>query len=166
QAAREMMNNHEWIVPTFNGELRPHKPPLHYYFMQAAYRVFGTTAFGARFFSAIMGLLTLWITWFFTKRYINRDAALWALIVLLSSTHFLFEFRMSVPDPYLIFFVTAGLFCFYAFAMEKKMYWLICSAVAAALATLAKGPVALALPAVAITGWIIVNKKYDLLFSR
>jgi 4-amino-4-deoxy-L-arabinose transferase-like glycosyltransferase len=165
QAAREMMNNHEWIVPTFNGELRPHKPPLHYYFMQIAYRIFGSTAFGARFFSVIMGLLTLWITWFFTKRFINRGAAMWALIVLLTSTHFLFEFRMSVPDPYLIFFVTAGLFCFYAFAVEKKLQWLILSAVSAALATLAKGPVALALPALAILGWIIVNKKYDLLFS-
>ena len=80
-------------------------------------------------------------------------------------THFLFEFRMSVPDPYLIFFVTAGIFCFYAYAQERKLKWLFFSAVSAALATLAKGPVALALPAMVLVWWVLSQKKYGLLFS-
>src|SRR3982751_4269775 len=49
QCAKEMMERNDWIVPTFNGELRPHKPPLHYYFMQIAYQTFGMNAFAARF---------------------------------------------------------------------------------------------------------------------
>src|ERR1051325_9156340 len=65
QAAREMMQRNDMVVPTFNGELRPHKPPLHYYFMQIAYRAFGMNAFAARFFSAVFGWLTIWITWYF-----------------------------------------------------------------------------------------------------
>jgi 4-amino-4-deoxy-L-arabinose transferase-like glycosyltransferase len=165
QAAREMMERNDWIVPTFNGELRPHKPPLHYYFMQLAYRAFGMNAFAARFFSAVFGWLTLWITWYFTRRFVSYGTAIWTVAVLLVSTHFLFEFRMSVPDPYLIFFVTAGVLCFYAYAQERKLKWLVCSAVAAALATLAKGPVALALPAAALVWWVLSQKKYDLLFS-
>lgn len=165
QAAREMMERNDWIVPTFNGELRPHKPPLHYYFMQLAYRAFGMNAFAARFFSSVFGWLTVWITWQFTRRFVSYGTAIWAVAALLVSPHFLFEFRMSVPDPYLIFFITAGIFCFYAYVQERKFKWLICSAVAAALATLAKGPVALALPAVALVWWILSQKKYDLLFS-
>ena len=31
QCAREMMENNDWLTPTFNAELRPHKPPLHYF---------------------------------------------------------------------------------------------------------------------------------------
>jgi 4-amino-4-deoxy-L-arabinose transferase-like glycosyltransferase len=165
QAAREMMERNDWIVPTFNGELRPHKPPLHYYFMQLAYRAFGINAFAARFFSAVFGWLTLWITWFFARRFVSYGTAIWAVAVLLISTHFLFEFRMSVPDPYLIFFITAGIFCFYAYAQERKLKWLIASAVAAALATLAKGPVALALPAAILVWWCFSLKKYNLLLS-
>jgi 4-amino-4-deoxy-L-arabinose transferase-like glycosyltransferase len=165
QAAREMMERNDLLVPSFNGELRAHKPPLHYYFMQAAYLVFGMNAFSARFFSGVMGLLTLLVTFYFTKRFISYGTAVWSVVVLLVSTHFLFEFRMSVPDPYLIFFITAGIFCFYAFAQERKMSWLMFSAIAAAFATLAKGPVALALPAAAMVWWIIAQKKYDLLFS-
>jgi len=165
QAAREMMDRNDWIVPTFNGELRPHKPPLHYYFMQVAYRMFGMNAFAARFFSALFGWLTLWITWYFTRRFVSYGTAIWAVAVMLVSTHFLFEFRMSVPDPYLIFFITAGVLCFYAYAQERKLKWLIFSAVAAALATLAKGPVALVLPAAVLVWWALSQKKYDLLFS-
>ncbi|HEY8897269.1 MAG TPA: glycosyltransferase family 39 protein [Niastella sp.] len=165
QAAREMMERHDWIVPTFNGELRAHKPPLHYYFMQLAYRAFGMNAFAARFFSAVFGWLTLWITWFFTRRFVSYGTAVWAVATLLVSTHFLFEFRLSVPDPYLIFFITAGIFCFYAYARERKLKWLIGSAIAAALATLAKGPVALALPALVLVWWCLSQKKYELLFS-
>ena len=165
QAAREMMERHDLIVPAFNGELRAHKPPLHYYFMQLAYHAFGMNAFAARFFSALFGWLTLWITWYFTRRFVSYGTAIWSVAVLLVSTHFLFEFRMSVPDPYLIFFITAGILCFYAYAQERKLKWLICSAVAAALATLAKGPVALALPGAVLVWWALSQKKYELLFS-
>lgn len=165
QAAREMMERHDLIVPTFNGELRAHKPPLHYYFMQAAYHLFGMNAFAARFFSALFGWLTLWITWYFTRRFVSYGTAIWSVAVLLVSTHFLFEFRMSVPDPYLIFFITAGVLCFYAYSRERKLKWLLCSAVAAALATLAKGPVALVLPGLVLVWWALSQKKYDLLFS-
>lgn len=165
QAAREMMQHNEWVVPTFNGELRAHKPPLHYYFMQVAYRAVGVSAFSARFFSAVMGLLTIWITWFFSKRFINTATANWSVIVLLLSTHFLFEFRLAVPDPYLIFFITAGILCFYAFLKENKTAWLIASAISLGLAILSKGPVALALPGLIILWWLLSQKKYQLLFS-
>lgn len=165
QAAREMMEHKEWIVPTFNNELRSHKPPLHYYFMRASYSVFGTNALGARFFSAVMGWLTIWITWFFARRFINEGAAWWSAVVLLLSTHFLFEFGLAVPDPYLIFFITAGVFLFYAYIKENRMYWLLLSAVSFALATLAKGPVALALPALAIGCWLLVQKQFQRIWS-
>ena len=50
--ALEMMQRNDWVVPTFNGELRTDKPPLHYFLMLISYRVFGVNEFAARFFSA------------------------------------------------------------------------------------------------------------------
>jgi 4-amino-4-deoxy-L-arabinose transferase-like glycosyltransferase len=105
ECAREMMQRNDWIVPTFNGELRTDKPPLHYFFMSISYKIFGVNEFAARFFSAAMGLLTVLITYFYTKRLLNAFAAFCAAVVLAISTHFLFEFRLAVPDPYLIFFI-------------------------------------------------------------
>src|ERR1700710_423249 len=63
QCAREMLMRHNWIVPTFNGELRTDKPALHYWFMMLAYKTFGVHEWTARFFATIMGLSTIFVTW-------------------------------------------------------------------------------------------------------
>ncbi|HUS00380.1 MAG TPA: glycosyltransferase family 39 protein [Chitinophagaceae bacterium] len=165
QCAREMLQRGDLIVPTFNGELRVDKPPLHYYFMMASYKIFGVNEFGARFFSVVMGLLTILITYRYTKRLFNVFTAFCACLVLATSTQFLFEFRLSVPDPYLIFFITLGLFSAFTWLKENSISQLYISAAAFALATLAKGPVALALPGLCLLIWIISEKKWKSFFT-
>ena len=170
ECAREMYERGDWIVPTFNGGLRTLKPPLHYYFMFGGFKIFGVTEWGARFFSAVFGVSTILITYFFVKKYTSERQAFITSLVLLASSHFLFEFRMSVPDPYLIFLNTASLFTAYAFFnpdrnREKKFYWLLICAVTMGLGTLAKGPVAIALPGGAIFIWLIWEKRLKEIFS-
>jgi len=165
QCAREMLQRNDWVVPTFNGELRTDKPVLHYYFMMIAYKVFGINEFSARFFSAILGILTVIITYYFTKRFTNDLTAFCSALVLVASTHFLFEFRLSVPDPYLIFFITAGLLTAYTYLQHNNFTYLLLATVSFALATLAKGPVALALPGLCLLIWIILKKKWQLVFT-
>src|SRR5688572_19133204 len=46
--AREMWLRGDWIVPTFNAELRTHKPVLLYWCMMAAYSVLGVGELAAR----------------------------------------------------------------------------------------------------------------------
>jgi len=165
ECAREMYERGDWIVPTFNGGLRTLKPPLHYYFMFGGFKIFGITEWGARFFSAVFGVMTIFITYFFVKKYSSPRQALITSLVLLASTHFLFEFRMSVPDPYLIFLNTASLFTAYLFFNEKRNYWLWLCAITMGLGTLAKGPVAIALPGAAIFIWLIWEKSLKEIFS-
>jgi 4-amino-4-deoxy-L-arabinose transferase-like glycosyltransferase len=74
EAAREMFVSGDWIVPTFNGQLRTDKPPLHYFFMIAGFKLFGTTALGARFFSTICGMATLLLIFF---QVLNGKAFQW-----------------------------------------------------------------------------------------
>jgi len=165
ECAREMYERKDWIVPTFNGGLRTLKPPLHYYFMFGGFKIFGITEWGARFFSAVFGVLTIFITYFFVKKYSSQRQAFITALVLLASTHFLFEFRMSVPDPYLIFLNTASLFTAYTYFKEKKFYWLLFCAVTMGLGALAKGPVAIALPGAAVLTWLIWEKRWKEIFS-
>src|SRR4026207_287408 len=149
-----MYERGDWIVPTFNGGLRTLKPPLHYYFMFGGFKIFGVTEWGARFFSAVFGVLTIFIIYFCVKKYFTQRQAFITSLVLLASTHFLFEFRMSVPDPYLIFFNTVSIFAAYSFFIEKKNYWLWLCAITLGLGSLAKGPVAIVLPCAAIFAWL------------
>lgn len=165
QCAREMLQQHNLIMPTFNGELRTDKPPLHYFFMMIAYKIFGINVFAARFFSTIMGLLTVLISYYYTKKYLNAFIGFCSALVLVMSTHFLFEFRLAVPDPYLIFFITLGLFSGFSWLQENKPSQLFIASISFALATLAKGPVALALPALCFLIWIIWKKKWKFFFT-
>ena len=165
QCAREMMENNDWLLPTFNAELRAHKPPMHYYFIRFGYSIFGTNEFGARFFSAVTGFLTLLITFYFTKKYVSKLVALIAVAFLLSSVHFLFEFRLAVPDPYLIFFTVLVFFAFFEYVQSRKFLYLLIAAIATGLAILTKGPVALALPALSIFIWLLWERKLKILLS-
>ena len=106
EAAREMFVNNDWLVPTFNGELRTDKPPLHYWFMMISYKIFGVSAFSARFFSAVFGVLTILSTFHYTKKFLNRKIALLTTFILCSSIFFMQEFHLAVPAPVLIFFVS------------------------------------------------------------
>ncbi|MEX6688554.1 glycosyltransferase family 39 protein [Danxiaibacter flavus] len=165
QCAREMLMNSNGIIPTFNGELRTDKPPLHYFFMMAAYKIFGQTPFAARFFSAIMGLLTVLVSYHYTKKFLNAASGFCVALVLACSTHFLFEFRLAVPDPYLIFFITLGLFSGFSWLQTQKPLDMLLTSVSLAMATLAKGPIAIALPGFCFLLWIVLKKKWPVLFS-
>jgi hypothetical protein len=159
--AREMMEQGEWIVPTFNYELRTDKPPLHYYFMIGAYSIFGVNEFSARIFSVIMGVLTIVSIWFLAVRYYGQRTALYTTLVLLSSLHFSLQFHMAVPDPYLIFFMTFGFVAFYIFYREGKSLYLFLSYLSFGLGVLVKGPVAIALPGLAILLFLIFARTFN-----
>jgi 4-amino-4-deoxy-L-arabinose transferase-like glycosyltransferase len=159
--AREMMEQSEWIVPTFNYELRTDKPPLHYYFMIGAYSIFGVNAFSARIFSVIMGILTIVAIWYLATRYYGNRTSLYTSIVLLASLHFILQFHMAVPDPYLIFLLTIGFVTFYIFYIEKNTTYLLISYISFGLGVLAKGPVAIALPGLAILIFLILTRTFN-----
>src|SRR6476620_2483993 len=164
ECAREMWERNDWIVPTFNGGLRTLKPPLHYYFMFAGFNLFGITEWGARFFSALFGVFTIALTYYFVARYSSKLHAFITCCVLLASTHYLFQMRMSVPDPYLIFLNAASLFTGYAYFTERKFKWLFWCAVTLGLGTLAKGPVSIALPGLSLLVWLIWQRQLKQVF--
>ncbi len=157
--AHEMYDYSNYIVPYFNAELRTDKPPLHYYFMSLAYATFGANEFAARLFSGVFGLLTLIITYFATLRLLDKDSAFYSALVLAASLQIVVQFHLAVPDPYLIFFVSATLFSFllYDQGHDKKWLWLFYTAIA--LAVLSKGPIAIALPGVIILAYLFFSGK-------
>ncbi len=159
ECAREMFEKGDWIVPTFNYNLRTDKPPLHYFFMMGSFKLFGVNEWAARFFSGVFGALTILITFLYTRRFANRKTALWTVFALLASVHLCIQFHLAVPDPYLIFFFTWSLFLFYAAVSERRWYEIVLLYVAIGLGTLAKGPVAIALPGLIFLLFLLFSKQ-------
>lgn len=147
--AMEMKDRSDWIVPTFNNQLRTDKPPLHYFFMIASYSIFGVTPFGARFFSALAGILLIVLVYKNVKHLLNESVAFYTALILLSSIQLTIQFHLAVPDPYLILLVGLSLFSFFnGYHVDSKhLKWFY---IASALGFICKGLVAIVLPGLII----------------
>ena len=164
--AMEMMQRGDWVVPTFNGVLRADKPPLHYFFMIVAYKVFGISPFSARFFSVIMGLLTVGLVYFSTKLMINARAAFYASLILVCSLYFVIQFHLAVPDPFLIFLLTASWLSFiYGYRTDKNGFYYLFY-IFGALAFMTKGPLAVALSGMIVIAFLIFTKDFSIASLR
>jgi 4-amino-4-deoxy-L-arabinose transferase-like glycosyltransferase len=68
-----MLERGDWVTPIFNDQLRHQKPALLYWLIMSAYGVFGVNEFGARFWSALLGVGTVLLTWAMGVRLFGRE---------------------------------------------------------------------------------------------
>lgn len=159
ECAREMLEKSDFIVPTFNYQLRTDKPPLHYFFMMLSYSVFGVNPFAARFFSAFFGAATLLVSYLFARKFASPAAAFYTAMVFLASVHLSIQFHLAVPDPYLVFFMTASLISFYSFLATRQSRYQLALYASMGLGVLSKGPIAIALPGLIFLLYLIFSKQ-------
>ncbi|MBT1695880.1 glycosyltransferase family 39 protein [Fulvivirgaceae bacterium PWU4] len=160
--AMEMYQRGDLTVPTFNGELRTDKPPLHYYFMIMAYRVLGINPFSARLFSVIAGVLTVIVVFAYTRKFIGESIAFFSALAMIASLQLSIQFHLAVPDPYLILLMTLSFFLFYdGFQFGNKTGMLLFYAVVG-LAFLTKGLIAIVLPGLVILLYLLWQKELRL----
>jgi 4-amino-4-deoxy-L-arabinose transferase-like glycosyltransferase len=145
QAAREMYESGNFVVPTFNYKMRVDKPILLYWLQVAAYHVGGVNELTARLPSALAALLTLLVTYELGRRLFGKPAGLLAGLVLASAIAFCAAAHFANPDALLNLCTVLTLWCFWNH-YSRGGWWLLGSAAAAGLGVLAKGPVGLVLP--------------------
>lgn len=180
RCAVEMFERGDLVVPTFNGELRTHKPILLYWLMLAAYQVLGISEFTARLPSALLGIGTVLCVWASGRRLFGRRSALFAAAAMSSALMFDVAARAATPDSVLIFWMTAAVTVFIhaVFDRDGQMrrlesdgspVWfprtartLIGFYACLGVAILAKGPVGFVLP-MAVTGMflLIVRRSHS-----
>jgi 4-amino-4-deoxy-L-arabinose transferase-like glycosyltransferase len=151
--SRLMVEQGDWLTPHAPDEFALNKPPLTYWLIGAAYKLFGTNYGSARLPSVLAALLVLAIVYSLAVRLNGRRAALISVAMLASSFLFLSFARMAMSDMLLTLCVTASLTCFVLAlndqAPQSKALVLL-GYVALALGVLVKGPVAVVLVAAPI----------------
>jgi 4-amino-4-deoxy-L-arabinose transferase-like glycosyltransferase len=110
--AKEMFLRGDVIVPTFNGELRAHKPAFLYWTMMLMYGIFGISEFAARAGSAFLGLGTCLVTYHLGRRLLPGTGGFWSALALATMILFGVSARSATPDAALVFFSTLGLATF------------------------------------------------------
>jgi 4-amino-4-deoxy-L-arabinose transferase-like glycosyltransferase len=124
EATREMVIDHNWITPTYNGNNRYDKPILFYWLMAGSYELFGVNEFAARLPSALAAiLLTAALFLFSTRAGGSRDKGYAALSTVLS-VYFLVYSRAAVTDMALTLFISLSLFSFYLYSEQggRRLY--------------------------------------------
>jgi 4-amino-4-deoxy-L-arabinose transferase-like glycosyltransferase len=109
QCAREMLQRADWVVPTFNDELRTHKPVLLYWCIMSSYLALGVTEFAARLPSALCAIGTVICVYRMGRRLFGPQAGVWAGVALGTSLMFVVAGRAATPDSLLIFCSTLAL---------------------------------------------------------
>jgi 4-amino-4-deoxy-L-arabinose transferase-like glycosyltransferase len=159
--SKEMVLSGDWITPTFNGQPFYDKPVLHNWMTAVAFLVFGFTEFAARLPSALLGSGCVIVTYLLGKRMYNPMVGFLGAVILATSVEFIALSRTVVHDISLLFFVTLALYFFYLGYHNQghRKRNLLLFYTALGFAVLSKGPIGLALPAMIIGLYLIVEKK-------
>jgi 4-amino-4-deoxy-L-arabinose transferase-like glycosyltransferase len=113
--AREMFQRGDWVVPMFNGQMFPEKPPLMFWTIMAGQRLFGgviSEEFGARFFSAVFGVATALATFHIGRILFSARAGLWAGLITASTIIFTVSARAATVDSALTLATTTAMLMF------------------------------------------------------
>ena len=142
QAAREMFQRQDFIVPHFNGNYRFDKPVLVYWLMAGNYRLFGACDFAARLGSGICGVLACALTYLLGRGLFNRRIGLTGSAILAGCPLVIAESKLATADALLAVFLVAVLGLWLAMQTGKwRRPLIILLGAALGLGTLTKGPV-------------------------
>jgi 4-amino-4-deoxy-L-arabinose transferase-like glycosyltransferase len=163
EIAREMAVGNDWVTPRLNGLKYFEKPPLQYWLGAAAFDVLGVDEWTARLPPAIAGFLAVIAVGFTAARLASPDAGAFAAVVLAGTVwHAGIAHFLSV-DSVLSFCMTIAL-CAFLLAQRPQISsaaqrnWMLVAYAGAALATLAKGLIAIAIPGAALGLYTLVTR--------
>jgi len=180
QAAKEMLQRGDYVTPYFNGGIFPDKPGMMYWLMISAYKVFGTTEFAARFWSAVFGVGSVLVTYRLGRLMFSPGVAFWSGLMLATCINFNVIARAATPDAFLTFFCSLAVLVFVSGTAKARAVaatpnernapwagqtkfepswanWALTYSVMG-LAVLTKGPVGVVLPTAVIGLFLLVMR--------
>jgi 4-amino-4-deoxy-L-arabinose transferase-like glycosyltransferase len=166
ECAREMMERGNWVVPTFNYEIRVDKPALLYWLQITAYRHFGVNEFSARLPSALASFLAVLLVYELGRSMFGPRIGLLAGLNLASTTLFCAAAHFANPDPLLNACTLLTLLIFWVGFHLDWRGWFVPAGISTGLAVLAKGPVGFLLPGAVVFLFLFWSGRLRLLADK
>jgi 4-amino-4-deoxy-L-arabinose transferase-like glycosyltransferase len=161
RVAVEMHRAGEWVTPTLQGEPWLEKTPLFYWLAGGAFSVLGETEAAARVPSVLATLLLVGATALFGARLYGAAAGLHAGFAAGTSLLVFAYGRAASMDMLLAATVTMAIGLAGLRSLDRARRRAIPAAAAfAGLATLAKGPLGLLLPALVLGGYVFATREW------
>jgi 4-amino-4-deoxy-L-arabinose transferase-like glycosyltransferase len=158
--ARGIVETGDWLNLSDNGRPYTHKPPLFFWILAAsAHLGSGVTALSARIPNSLLALLSVLLLYRLGRDLFTPRAGLFGALVLATCQRFFLEARWVHMDMLLTLLTLVALDSAWR-ALERREPWRWAVVyLAAALGCLAKGPVALAIPAAALLTFLASSRE-------
>ncbi len=156
-AAREMVETHQWLLPTNDGIPRLQKPPLLYWLIIISFKLFGINGAAARLPIAIAIVASVALTFLIGEKLTDYWRGFMAGLIYLSFCGTFLLGRIVMPEPLVSAFIAGAIFCGVCGYQRRRHRWAwfagfwICSA----FACLTKGLLGIVYPA-AILGLLSI----------
>ncbi|AZY50282.1 ArnT family glycosyltransferase [Bordetella avium] len=163
--AWEMLRSHSYLVPLMDGMPYFHKPPLYYWLAQASFAVFGLSEWSARLPSLLIAWMSIAGVYAFSRRYRGEAFALCAVLVLSTMPFFYGGAQFANMDMSVAGLITLCVLAGADTIMRVSQgqpwrYMSLATALAAALAVLAKGLIGVVLPAAILFFWLLMRRDW------
>jgi 4-amino-4-deoxy-L-arabinose transferase-like glycosyltransferase len=160
--ARQMLEQHDYIVLHMNGVRYLVRPPVHFWMIAASYALFGQTEFATRLPLALAVIALLLMVVEFGRRFFNLRIGLYGALILASSPGLFIFTRTVNPEAICALEFTAVFYLFlraWTGSLDPRLgYW--GAAVLCGVAVLTRGLVGIVFPAATIAGLITATRGW------
>jgi 4-amino-4-deoxy-L-arabinose transferase-like glycosyltransferase len=168
EIAREMLVLRDFITPHLDYVPYIEKPPMLYWLTAFSMRVGGVNEFAARLPHATAALVGIGAVYLFTRRVFDPRQGILAAAILGTSALYGLMAQVLTTDMLLTACLAVALFAFYLQWAEGGAWWWLMY-LAIAFGVLVKGPIAIAIPALAggiflltAGGWRGARRRFHL----
>lgn len=167
EKAREILVLNDWITPHENFHPVLDKPIFFYWLVALAYKLFAVSEGPARLPSALGALGCAGLIYSFARSHWGRWEALWAALILLTSTEFFLLSRIVIFDMTLTLCQTLALTAFFEAAhsenARRRRVWCALMYIALGGGTLIKGLIGVIVPGMVIFFYLVLGKRWQIL---
>jgi 4-amino-4-deoxy-L-arabinose transferase-like glycosyltransferase len=147
EATREMLERGDFVTTWLNGQPRFDKPILIYWLQAASVSLLGLTEFALRLPSALASTAWILAIMAFVRREAGGPAGYAAAFIAATTLGITIIGRGAIADALLNLFLALAMFDIYRYMIEPRVLYRRRAWLWMALGMLAKGPVALLIPA-------------------
>lgn len=171
EIAREMVVNHQYIVPHLDGVIYFEKPPMIYWLTALSLKIFGFNIWAARLPNPVLSIIGVWFVYIVCRIvYQKRRVSLWAALITGTSILYLGGGRYLNLDAGVAFFLTITMLSFWASRQYRQTswqanIWLLNAFIFSGLAVMTKGLIGIVFPMMIIGLWALIVGKYRLLLD-
>jgi 4-amino-4-deoxy-L-arabinose transferase-like glycosyltransferase len=158
EAAREMVESGQYIVPHLNYQTYFSKPILTFWLTAASYNLFGVGEAAARLPFALLAAINVLASYYVTRVIAGSRAALLAGLISASAPLLVAYTKLSCIDAAFTTFLNLSAYAFVLCVFAGKKHWWIVLWLSLGLSMLTKGPAGLLLFAIGTGLYILLSK--------